>query len=93
MRHNLFGTWNILTLFCILYSEKEMVVKTCLSSKGCFKPLNKKNCSRPEKSFRGPLPFLSFFQQHPWLAGVENDNSIDIAEWVTRISKMPTPNQ
>ena len=47
MRHNLFGTWNILTLFCILYSEKEMVVKTCLSSKGCFKPLNKKNSSRP----------------------------------------------
>lgn len=23
MRHNLFGTWNILTLFCILYSEKK----------------------------------------------------------------------
>ena len=29
-------------------------------------------------------------QQHPWLAGVETD-SIDIAEWVSNISKMPTP--
>ena len=32
------------------------------------------------------------FQKHPWLEDVEND-SIDIAEWVSRISKMPTPTQ
>merc|ERR1712080_104607 len=33
---------------------------------------------------------LSSLMQHPWLAGVETD-SIDIAEWVSNISKMPTP--
>jgi len=37
-------------------------------------------------------PDLATLMQHPWLEGVENDN-IDIAEWVTRISKMPTPTQ
>jgi len=37
-------------------------------------------------------PDLSSLMQHPWLEGVEND-SIDIAEWVNRISKMPTPTQ
>jgi hypothetical protein len=36
--------------------------------------------------------YFDYFQHHPWLEGVEND-SIDIAEWVNRISKMPTPTQ
>ena len=35
-------------------------------------------------------PDLVSLMQHPWLEGVESD-SIDIAEWVTGISKMPTP--
>jgi len=37
-------------------------------------------------------PDLSSLMQHPWLNGIEND-SIDIAEWVNRISQMPTPTQ
>ena len=35
----------------------------------------------------------SFLQKHPWLDGVEDDTTIDIAEWVGKIAKMPTPTQ
>ena len=36
---------------------------------------------------------LLFLQKHPWLDGVEDDTTIDIAEWVGKIAKMPTPTQ
>ncbi len=38
----------------------------------------------------GERPDLGALMRHPWLEGVESDN-IDIAEWVTGISKLPTP--
>ncbi len=34
--------------------------------------------------------FSSLLQNHPWMKDAESDN-VDIAEWVTRISKLPTP--
>merc|ERR1719412_196331 len=38
-------------------------------------------------------PDLATLMKHPWLDGVENDTTIDIAEWVGKIAKMPTPTQ
>jgi len=38
-------------------------------------------------------PDLATLMKHPWLDGVEDDTTIDIAEWVGKIAKMPTPTQ
>jgi len=36
-------------------------------------------------------PDLATLMAHPWIKGVENDD-VDIAQWVMRLPKLPTPN-
>lgn len=42
------------------------------------------------KKNQNERPDLATLMSHPWMKDVESDN-VDIAEWVTRISKLPTP--
>lgn len=42
------------------------------------------------KKNQNERPDLTTLMSHPWMKDVESDN-VDIAEWVTRISKLPTP--
>ncbi|XP_040565894.1 dual specificity mitogen-activated protein kinase kinase 1 [Lepeophtheirus salmonis] len=44
-------------------------------------------CLRKKSNER---PDLDTLMAHPWIAGVENDG-LDISDWVSRISKLPTP--
>eukprot|EP00096_Caligus_rogercresseyi_P009610 TRINITY_DN3286_c1_g1_i1.p1 TRINITY_DN3286_c1_g1~~TRINITY_DN3286_c1_g1_i1.p1 ORF type:complete len:416 (+),score=126.60 TRINITY_DN3286_c1_g1_i1:60-1307(+) len=44
-------------------------------------------CLRKKSNER---PDLDTLMAHPWLAGVEKDG-LDISDWVSRISKLPTP--